>query len=135
MPVPRVDWNGFCDSRGAVFHVTDNADSPTTQPIAMSHSTRRIFLASSIAALAAPSLAHAATHVEEADDTAVALGYKHDTKLVDQKKYPNHAAQQHCGDCAFWQGAQSDAWAGCAMFGRKQVAANGWCGAFAKKPG
>jgi hypothetical protein len=38
-------------------------------------------------------------------------------------------------ECAFWQGTPTDAWAGCAMFGRKQVAAGGWCSAFSKKPG
>jgi hypothetical protein len=34
-----------------------------------------------------------------------------------------------------WQGAAADPWAGCAMFGRKHIAAQGWCLAWAKKPG
>jgi hypothetical protein len=104
----------------------------------MIESNRRIFIARSMAAgcgIAIPGLVHAAGHVEETDDVAVALGYKHDTKLVDQKKYPNHTAQQQCSGCSFFQGAPADAWAGCAMFGRKQVAATGWCSAWAKKPG
>ncbi len=105
----------------------------------MNDTSRRLFIARSLAggcALAGVSVAaHAAGHVEETDDTAVALGYRNDTKLADQKKYPNHTVQQQCADCAFWQGMPTDAWAGCAMFGRKQVAAGGWCGAFSKKPG
>ena len=71
---------------------------------------------------------------EENDETSVQLGYKHDTKNVDKKKYPRHAATQECVNCAMWQGTQTDAWAGCAMFGRKQVAAKGWCMAWAPKP-
>ena len=107
----------------------------------MTDTTRRIFIARSlaggcaVAGLALADTARAATHVEETDETAVALGYHHDTKQTDAKKYPNHTPQQRCVDCAFWQGAATDAWAGCAMFGRKQVAAGGWCSAFSKKPG
>ena len=82
-----------------------------------------------------PVAAWAATHVEESDETAMALGYKHDTKSVDAKKYPKHAATQHCANCAMWQGAAADPWAGCAMFGRKQIAADGWCSAWVNKPG
>jgi len=81
-----------------------------------------------IGALAAPA------HVEETDETALQLGYRHDTKNVDAKKYPKHAAAQRCVSCALWQGAAVDPWAGCAMFGRKQVAAEGWCLAWAPKP-
>ena len=77
----------------------------------------------------------AAPHAEESDETSVALGYKHDTKNVDPKKYPKHAATQRCVNCAMWQGAASDPWAGCAMFGRKHIAAEGWCMAWAPKPG
>jgi hypothetical protein len=104
----------------------------------MNDNPRRIFIARSLAggcAIALPLLARAAGHVDEADETAIALGYRHDTHLVDQKKYPNHTPQQHCTECAFWQGAALDEWAGCAMFGRKQVTADAWCSAFAKKPG
>ncbi len=106
----------------------------------MNDSSRRIFIARSLAggcALAGIGLApaaRAAPHVEETDETAVGLGYRHDTRLVDAKKYPNHTEQQKCVECAFWQGAPGDAWAGCAMFGRKQVATGAWCSAFSKKP-
>jgi hypothetical protein len=102
----------------------------------MKEITRRIVIARSLAggcAIAFPVLARAAAHVEETDETAAVLGYRHDTHQVDAKKYPAHAPQQHCAACSFWQGAATDAWAGCAMFGRKQVAAGGWCSAFASK--
>jgi hypothetical protein len=103
-------------------------------------STRRIFIvrgiAGACAALAGPALTHAApSRVEEADETAKALGYKHDTSKVDKQRFPNHSAAQHCGNCSFFQGAANDEWGGCAMFGRKHIAAAGWCSAWAKKPG
>jgi hypothetical protein len=102
----------------------------------MPHATRRIFIARTLAGGCVAALgtaAHAATHVDEADETAVALGYRQDSRQVDGAKYPTHAPQQRCVECAFWQGVPADDWAGCAMFGRKQVAAGAWCRAWAKK--
>jgi hypothetical protein len=102
----------------------------------MSHPlpARRVFMLRAAAAgtLLAAGAAQAQTKVEEADENAVALGYKHDTTKVDGKKYPNHQAAQKCNNCQFWQGNATDAWAGCAMFGRKHIAANGWCMAYKK---
>ncbi len=95
---------------------------------------RRIFLCRIVTtgtALAA-GMAHAQSKVDEADEQAVALGYRHDTTKVDAKKYPTHKADQKCNNCQFWQGAPSDAWAGCSMFGRKHIAAAGWCVAYKK---
>jgi hypothetical protein len=102
--------------------------SPSAQP-------RRVFLLRAIATgglVAAAGGARAQAKVEETDETAVGLGYKHDTTKVDNKKYPQHKADQKCNNCGFWQGSATDAWAGCAMFGRKQIAANGWCVAWKK---
>lgn len=106
----------------------------------MKQTTRRIFITRSIASgcavLAAPIAAQAAPpRVDEADETAVALGYRHDTNKVDRKRFPKHSAAQTCGNCSFFQGAVSDEWGGCAMFGRKHIAAAGWCNVWAKKPG
>lgn len=98
-------------------------------------SPRRVFLlrvAATTSLLGAAAGASAQTKVEETDETAVGLGYKHDTTKVDGKKYPQHKAEQKCSNCGFWQGGASDAWAGCAMFGRKQIAGNGWCMAWKK---
>ncbi len=73
-------------------------------------------------------------HVDEADEQAVALGYKHDATKVDAARFPKHDAKQHCANCSFFQGNPTDAWAGCAMFGRKHIAAAGWCNAWNKAP-
>lgn len=95
---------------------------------------RRTFLMTVAAAglAARVGAAHAQAKVDEADETAVGLGYRHDTTKVDARKYPQHKAEQKCNNCQFWQGSATDAWAGCAMFGRKQIAANGWCVAYKK---
>lgn len=100
-----------------------------------SRPARRVFLmqlsACSALALGATA-AQAAPHVDEGDETAKALGYKHDATKVDVKKYPQHTAAQKCANCGFWQGAATDEWAGCAMFGRKHIANAGWCAAWKK---
>ena len=95
---------------------------------------RRVFLLQVVAAggLLTASAAQAQTKVDEADEAAVALGYKADTAKVDGKKYAAHKPDQKCNNCQFWQGTPSDAFAGCAMFGRKQIAAGGWCLAYKK---
>ena len=96
---------------------------------------RRVFLLRAVAATSlvdAAAAAQAQAKVEESDDTAVGLGYKHDTTKVDGKKYPQHTADQKCNNCQFWQGSATDAWAGCSMFGRKHIAAAGWCLAWKK---
>ena len=106
----------------------------------MSDTTRRIFIARGIAggcaAIAIPLATQAApSRVEESDETAVQLGYKHDTRKVDKARFPKHSPAQTCTNCGLYQGAASDEWGGCAMFGRKQVAGPGWCLAWVKKPG
>ena len=96
---------------------------------------RRVFLLRTVASgglLAAAGTAQAQTQVEETDETAVALGYKRDSSKVDAKKYPTHTPEQKCKNCSFWQGSQTDATAGCAMFGRKHIAAGGWCLSYKK---
>ncbi|HEV8690424.1 MAG TPA: high-potential iron-sulfur protein [Ideonella sp.] len=94
---------------------------------------RRVVLQLAVGGLCGAAAVRAqAAQVDEADETAVALGYRHDTNKVDAKKFANHSPSQHCANCGFWQGAASDAWAGCSMFGRKQVAHGGWCAAWRK---
>ena len=103
----------------------------------MTPSARRRFIVRVVAAGAATAApaAFAQAHVDEADEQAVALGYRHDSAQVDGRKYPKHEASQHCGNCSFFQGKPTDAWGGCAMFGRKHIARAGWCMAWAKAPG
>jgi hypothetical protein len=71
--------------------------------------------------------------VSETDAQAAALGYKADGRKVDKVKVPKYAPDQHCGNCALFQGKASDASAACAIFPGKQVAGKGWCSAWAKK--
>ncbi len=95
---------------------------------------RRVFLMRVLATggLLSAGAAQAQTKVDEADEAATALGYKHDSSKIDGKKYASHQAEQACGNCQFWQGSSGDAWAGCSMFGRKHIAAAGWCLAYRK---
>ena len=101
----------------------------------MSNTNRRIFLMQLAAgsSVLAAAQAQAQAKVDEKDPQAVALGYVADTAKADGKKFPKHTADQHCGNCALYQGKASDAFAGCPLFGTKQVANAGWCSAWAKK--
>lgn len=90
------------------------------------------FVPLAAAALALSQAAHAAM-VDEADAQAKALGYVADAGRADRAKYKQYAAGQQCNRCALWQGKASDAAAGCPLFPGKQVAARGWCSAYAKK--
>lgn len=97
--------------------------------------TRRHFILTLVPAAAALSTVTCAqaqaAKIDEKDPAAVGLGYKHDATKVDAKKYPNWKAGNICGNCQFYQG--KDAWGVCPLLGGKQVAAKGWCTAWAKK--
>lgn len=102
----------------------------------MSQSTRRTFLmqvAVAGTALAASQAQAQAVKLDEKDPQAVGLGYVADTTKADTKKFPKHTKDQKCANCALFQGKATDAAGGCPLFGVKQVAANGWCSAYAKK--
>ncbi len=71
--------------------------------------------------------------VSETDAQAAALGYKADNTKVDKVKFPKYAADQQCANCSLYQSKPADSSAGCAIFPGKQVAAKGWCSAWAKK--
>lgn len=73
--------------------------------------------------------------LDEASPQAAALGYRRDTQAVDGKKYPSHAASQHCGNCQLFQGKAGDAAGPCPLFTGKSVQASGWCSAWTKKAG
>ena len=97
--------------------------------------TRRTFLmtvAAGSAALGSSAQAQA-VKLDEKDPQAVGLGYAHDASKVDTKKWPKYAKGQVCANCALFQAKGSDPWGGCPLFGTKQVAAKGWCNAWAKK--
>jgi hypothetical protein len=100
-------------------------------------SSRRTFLITSIGAVSALALSREALadapKVAESDPTAQALGYKLDASQVDKAKYAKYAVGEDCGNCSFYQGKPTDAFAPCPMFAGKQVAAKGWCSAYNKK--
>jgi hypothetical protein len=99
--------------------------------------SRRTFMmtvAAGGAAFALASRAQAADPLlDEKSPQAAALGYVADTAKADGKKYPKHAADQGCHNCALFQGKATDASGPCALFPGKQVAAKGWCSAWNKK--
>jgi High potential iron-sulfur protein len=102
----------------------------------MSQTNRRVFLmqvAACGSVLTAGAAQAQAAKVDEKDPQAVALGYVADTTKADKKKFPKHANDQKCNNCALYQGKATDAAAGCPLFGTKQVAGTGWCSAWAKK--
>ncbi len=67
--------------------------------------------------------------------TAV-LGYKHNIKDVDYKKFPKRKEaankNQFCDNCQFYTPANA-AWGKCQMIAAGVVNAKGWCGSWAKK--
>ncbi|MEM5389353.1 high-potential iron-sulfur protein [Paraburkholderia phymatum] len=99
--------------------------------------SRRTFLITSIGVASSLALSRQAfadaPKVAESDPTAQALGYKEDATKVDKAKYAKYAAGQDCGNCSFFQGKATDAYAPCPMFAGKQVANKGWCSAYNKK--
>jgi hypothetical protein len=100
--------------------------------------SRRTFLMTSVGvastfALGSRTAFADAPKVAEGDPTAQALGYKEDASKVDKSKYAKYAAGQDCGNCQFYQGKATDAFAPCPMFSSKQVASKGWCSAYVKK--
>ena len=95
---------------------------------------RRVFLmAVATSATTLGTLAHAQAMVDEKDPQAAALGYVAEAKRVDTKKFPKFAAGQNCANCALYQGKPADKAGACPLFAGKQVAAEGWCSAWAKK--
>jgi hypothetical protein len=102
----------------------------------MSQTNRRVFLmqvAACGSVLTAGAAQAQAAKVDEKDPQAVALGYVADTTKADKKKFPKHANDQKCNNCALYHGKATAAAGGCPLFGTKQVAGAGWCSAWAKK--
>lgn len=73
--------------------------------------------------------------VPESDGVAQALGYKTDSRRVDGARYPAHQPNQQCGNCHAFQGRAGEALGPCPYFGGRQVAATGWCQAYAARGG
>jgi len=99
----------------------------------MNHPRRAFLMTLTAGGAAFVSGAHAQAKLDEKDPQAVALGYVAEASKTDIKKFPKYAAGQNCANCALYQGKAGDAAGGCPLFGAKQVAAKGWCSAWAKK--
>ena len=69
--------------------------------------------------------------VSEDEPMAKALNYVHDAGSVDAAK---RFSDQFCNNCALYDGAIDDEWAGCNLFPGKNVAGRGWCSAWVAKP-
>jgi High potential iron-sulfur protein len=102
-------------------------------------SSRRVFIAQVVASgsvmMALGARAQGAPMLDEKDAQAVALGYVADTTKADAKKYTKHSKDQLCSNCQLYTGKAGDKAGPCSLFAGKQVAANGWCSAWVKKPG
>jgi hypothetical protein len=99
-------------------------------------SSRRVFMIQAVSATGVVLLAGEASAqamVAENDPQAVSLGYKADASKVDKAKFPKFAATQNCANCALYQAKPGAAAGACGIFPGKQVAAKGWCSAWAKK--
>ncbi len=96
---------------------------------------RTVSLTGAALLVAGPARAADAPMVDEKDPTAVALGYVSDTTKANQTKYPNHTPAQQCNNCALYQGKAGVATGAgpCPLYAGKQVAAKGWCSAYAKR--
>ena len=74
--------------------------------------------------------------VKESDKLAKELGYHHNARNVDTKKYPKRAgsagANQFCQNCQFYQKPNA-AWAPCTVFSGQEVNAKGWCTSWFKR--
>ncbi len=95
------------------------------------HFIRIIPAAGTAAWLLAAGHARAAL-VEEDQAQAKALGYVSDATRADRARYKQYAPGQHCGACALYQGGKAPS-GKCALFPGKEVAATGWCSAYAKR--
>jgi hypothetical protein len=72
--------------------------------------------------------------LNENDEQAEKLGYRHDATTVDKKKSPTYKPGDTCGNCQLFQGkAGTDEWAPCPIFPGKQVSVHGWCSSYMKK--
>ena len=78
-------------------------------------------------------LAHAQERVEEDDELAQQLGYKHDAAEVDPNEWPDYEPGETCANCQLYHGEEGAEWGPCDIFGGQLVSANGWCVSWLEK--
>ena len=71
--------------------------------------------------------------VDENEQQAQGLGYRHDAAKVDKAKFQKFQPGELCSNCNFFKGKAGDAWGPCDIFGGREVNAKGWCSAWMKK--
>jgi hypothetical protein len=106
-----------------------------------SRQARRRFLKLATAGVAAAPLcrwqlarpARAQERVEEDDELAQQLGYKHDASEVDPSEWPDYEPGEVCANCQLYHGEQGAEWGPCDIFGGQLVSANGWCMSWLEK--
>jgi hypothetical protein len=71
------------------------------------------------------------------DPLVGALGYVHDGKNADIKRFPQRAkkdaANQTCANCSFYT-EKAKGWGKCTLIQNGLVYQKGWCGSYQKKP-
>ena len=99
----------------------------------MQHRSRRTFMLKLVASSTALAMTKAIAaeetteRVTEADPYAKSMGFRLDTKMVDQAKYPRHDVSQHCAVCQLYSGKEGDPLGPCSFYGGRLVAPTGWC--------
>jgi High potential iron-sulfur protein len=106
----------------------------------VSRQARRRFLELATAGVAAAPLcaslarlARAQERVEEDDELAQQLGYKHDASQVDPNEWPDYEPGETCANCQLYHGEEGAEWGPCDIFGGQLVNANGWCVSWLEK--
>ncbi len=76
------------------------------------------------------------TAISETDAVAQALGYKHNVKDLDYKRYPQRKKPEmknaFCDNCALYT-VEDKNWGKCQMLQAGLVSSKGWCGSWSKK--
>jgi hypothetical protein len=100
----------------------------------VSRQARRGFLRFATAGVAAAPLCvclgrvmHAQERVEEADELAQQVGYRHNAADVDPNEWPDYEDGEVCANCQLYHGEPGAELGPCDIFGGALVSANGWC--------
>jgi hypothetical protein len=99
--------------------------------------TKRVFILRAVSgvgmlAIGCPKSVLAADKLSPTDPYAKAMGFKLDTKEVDQAKYPRHTTDQACHACQLWNGGTAEV-GNCSFFNDAITPKNGWCKNFKEK--
>jgi hypothetical protein len=77
--------------------------------------------------------ARAQERVEEDEELAQQLGYKHDASEVDPDEWPDYEEGEVCANCQLYHGEEGGEWGPCDIFGGRLVHADGWCVSWLEK--